>query len=139
MPKLKLAGENSTTGTEEPIPVNPTVWGLVGSASAIVNVPVSVPDAVGVKVTVTSHVPPGIKLVPQVLVWAKGPLAVMPVKLTVELPSFTMFTSDGELVVPTYWLLKERLKGTIASEVFTITEAVMVRVMLPLLAINVMG
>ena len=51
-------------------PVSATVWGLLGALSAMVRVPVWVPEAEGVKVTWTVQSPAG---APQVFVVANGP------------------------------------------------------------------
>src|SRR5579872_625910 len=59
-----------------PIPVRFTTRGLPGKLSVTVIVPVRTPDAVGVNVTAIEHSAPE-KLVPQVLVCEKSPLAVM--------------------------------------------------------------
>jgi len=60
-----------------PVPVRFTVCGLPAALSAIVIVPVQVPPAEGVKVTVTVQFAPAATLAPQVLVWAKSPLATI--------------------------------------------------------------
>jgi hypothetical protein len=49
------------------LPARFTVCGLLLALSVIVRVPVCVPDAVGVKVTVTVQVEPAARLVPQVV------------------------------------------------------------------------
>jgi hypothetical protein len=48
--------------------------------------PVREPVAVGVKVTLRVQLAPAARLGPQVLVWAKSPLAVMLVIVRVALP-----------------------------------------------------
>src|SRR5437588_637830 len=52
---------------EPPVPVSDTVWGLLGSESVTVSVPLRVPLAVGVKVTFTVQLPLAATLAPQSL------------------------------------------------------------------------
>jgi hypothetical protein len=52
-----------------PVPVKLTVCGLVLALSVRVSVPVRVPDAEGVKVTLIVQLPLGLTLVPQLFVW----------------------------------------------------------------------
>ena len=56
--------------------------------SAIVTVPVLVPLALGLNVTLTLHEAPAATLEPQVLVWEKSPLIAMLVMVSVALPEF---------------------------------------------------
>ena len=58
-----------------PVPVRETVCGLFAALSVMVSMPLRVPLAVGVKVTLTVQVVLGARLVPQLLVCAKSPLA----------------------------------------------------------------
>ena len=53
-----------------PLPDRPTDSGPFGSLLATVRVPVRVPEAVGVKVTLTVQEAPAARVVPQVLVCA---------------------------------------------------------------------
>jgi len=62
----------------EPVPERLVAWGLVAASSVIKTWPVLIPTAVGVNVTFTVHVCPGPSAEPQLLVWAKSPLVVMP-------------------------------------------------------------
>lgn len=73
-----LAGVIDITGAEvAPVPDNATVCGLVVALSVIVSVPVRVPAAVGVNVTLMVHVPPlaatGVLVLQVVLAMAKSP------------------------------------------------------------------
>src|SRR5258705_11485587 len=68
-PKLKLVGERLTTGAV-PVPVRLTICGLPVASSVIVMVPVRVPVAVGVNVTLIVQLAPAATEVPQVLVCA---------------------------------------------------------------------
>ena len=69
--------------------------------SVIVTAPVRVPEAVGVKMALRAQCVPAATELPQVLVWAKSPLAAMLVTLNVALPVFDRVTACGELAVPT--------------------------------------
>src|SRR5271165_5594389 len=55
---FKLVGANVTAGAA-PAPVIFTTWKLPGASSVTVTCPVSVPETVGVNVTLIVHVPPG--------------------------------------------------------------------------------
>jgi hypothetical protein len=59
-----------------PAPVREIVCGLVLALLVIVTVPVRVPTALGVNVTLTTQEPPAARESGQVLVWRKSPLAV---------------------------------------------------------------
>ena len=80
---VRLVGE-----TEAPVavPDKLTVWGLPLALSVMVNVPLTVPGAVGVKVTLMAHDPPALMPVPQVLVWEKPVLVAMPEKVSAPVP-----------------------------------------------------
>jgi hypothetical protein len=56
-----------------PVPVSDTVWGLPGALSVTESEAVSVPAAMGVKVTLTVQLAPAATVLPQVLVWPKSP------------------------------------------------------------------
>src|SRR5260221_6529155 len=94
-----------------PVPDSETVAGLPGALLAMLSVPVREPVAVGVKVTLTVQDAPAARVVPQLLVCAKSPVAeneetdaaVPPVLLTV--------TACEPLVEPTVWLPKDTLDG----------------------------
>ena len=60
----------------DPTPVSGRTCGLPGALSAIATVPVRVPLAVGVKLTVRVHVAPAAIVPAHVLVCPKSPLAV---------------------------------------------------------------
>jgi len=81
-------------------PVSATVWGVFGALSAIVSVPVWVPEAVGVKVTWTLQSPAGATGAPQVLVVAKGPEVWSDEIVNGPVPVFVMVTCCAPLVVP---------------------------------------
>ena len=83
------------------VPVRLMVWGLLGALSVIVTVPVRVPAAVGLKVTLMVQLPPAATEPPQVLVWAKSPVAPMLVIVKAVLPVLVRVEVRAALVVPT--------------------------------------
>src|SRR2546423_1525863 len=98
-----------------PVPERVTVCGLLGSESVSVSVPLRVPAAVGVKVTFTVQLTPAPRLVPQVLVCEKSPLAALEVKLTGLAVSLVTVTAWGALLLPTFCAANDRLLGETAS------------------------
>jgi len=60
-----------------PVPLSVTVWGLPAALSVIVSVPVRLPVAVGVKVTLIVQLEPAATEPAQVLVWEKSPEGLM--------------------------------------------------------------
>jgi hypothetical protein len=83
--KVKEAGERLTPGAV-PVPVRLTVWVAGLALSVMVRVPVLVPVAVGLKVTLMMQEALAARLEPQVLVWEKSPLTLMLVIVRVALP-----------------------------------------------------
>jgi hypothetical protein len=75
----------------------------------MVNEPVLLPAAVGVNVTLMVQFAPAGKLVPQVLLCAKSPVATMLVIIKAAVPVLLNATACGALVVPKGWLEKVRL------------------------------
>ena len=69
--------------------------------SVIVTVPVLVPLALGLKVTLPLHEAPAATLAPQVLVCEKSPLIAMPLMVSVEVPEFVRVKLCGLLLTPT--------------------------------------
>ena len=55
-----------------PVPERPIVWGLLLALSVMLTEAVSLPLAVGVKVTLIVQLAPAATEVPHVLVWAKA-------------------------------------------------------------------
>ena len=92
-------------------PLKLTVCGLPAALSATVSVPVRVPEVVGINVTLMVQLAPAATELPQLLVWAKSPLALMAVILRAALPELLSVTVCGALVVPCAWLPKVRLTG----------------------------
>ena len=70
-------GEKEATGAV-PVPVSERIWGLPEALSATFTEPDCVAVAVGVKVTLITQFAPAFSIEPQLFVWAKFPLAVMP-------------------------------------------------------------
>jgi hypothetical protein len=84
VPKLRELDDRVTAVVA--VPVRPTVCGLPGALSTIVNEPAADPAAIGEKVTPTVQVAPAAILAPQVLLdTAKPALAAMLPKLRATL------------------------------------------------------
>ena len=75
-----------------PVPDSATVVGLFVALLVTVREPVRVPEAVGLKLTVTEHEPPAAIDVPQVLVWAKSPETETPETVAAAVPVFVTVT-----------------------------------------------
>jgi hypothetical protein len=104
VPIIVVGNVNFVGATETPVtplPLRATVWGLLAALSVIVTTPVTVPVFVGLKVTEIAQFLPALTLVPQVLVWAKGPVVVMLVMVSVAVPVLLRVTFFTALVVPT--------------------------------------
>jgi hypothetical protein len=83
------------------VPLRLTVCGLPLALSVMLSVPVREPVAVGVKVTLIVQVALAATLVPQLLVWAKSPLAAMLEMLNAPVPLLVSVSVCAALVVPT--------------------------------------
>ena len=92
--------------TSVPSPDRVMDCGLAGALSEMVMAPALGPAAVGVKVTEIVQVAFLAKLVPQVSVSAKSPLALMLVNISVALPTLVTVTLCLLLVAPTNWFPK---------------------------------
>jgi hypothetical protein len=79
--------------------------------SAIVNAPVRLPAAVGVKVTEIVQLAPTATLEPQLLTWAKSPEAAIEVRVSAALPELISVTVCAALVDPVASAAKNRLAG----------------------------
>jgi hypothetical protein len=101
--KVSEVGEKLTAGagTAAPVPVSVAVCGLPAVLSTMLNVPVRVPAAVGLKVTLIVQLAPAATEVPQVSLSAKSPVAEMLVMLKAMLPVLDSITLCAALVVPT--------------------------------------
>ena len=114
--KLRLVGETATLGAgAKPVPLSETICGLPAASSATLSVPVRVPPAVGVNVTLIVQFAPAARLVPQLLVSAKSPLAVMLEMFRPAFPEFVSVTCCAALVVPGGKLPNVRLDGERAA------------------------
>jgi len=69
--------------------------------SVMVTVPVRVPVVVGVKLTLIVQLAPATTEDPQVLLWAKSPLGMRPLIVSVAFPVLLSVTACAALVVPT--------------------------------------
>jgi hypothetical protein len=85
-----------------PVPLRLAVCGLPAASSLTLSVPLRVPVAVGLKVTVIGQLAPAASVLGQVLVWAKSPLAVIDVIVSGPVPVLLSVTVCGALVVPTF-------------------------------------
>ncbi len=88
-----------------PVPASGTVCGLSEALSVMVTAAARLPDAAGVKLTLTVQLAPAATLVPQVLLSLKSPLFV-PVMAILEIvrvavPLFVSVTFAAALPVPT--------------------------------------
>jgi hypothetical protein len=141
-PKFRVEGSKVALGPElVPVPVRVTTCGLVESASVKVNVPEKVCTVVGLKVTFTVQLAWAARLVPQLLVCVKAVrLETMLVMEVAAEPLLVSVTAIGEPLVLICWL------GNASNTVDrrnpgagTVTCAVTMWVMLPLLATTVNG
>jgi hypothetical protein len=101
LPKLRLVGDRLAT-LEIPVPLRLAVCGLPAALSVTLTVPLRDPVAVGVKVTWIVQLPPAGRLLPQVLVWAKSPLAAMPLIASVVALLLVSVNVCAALVVPMF-------------------------------------
>ena len=116
-------GEHTTTPVAEgalqlggavvvvPVPVSEAVCGLPEAESMMLIAPVRVPAWVGEKVTLIEQLAPTAKLLGQLLVWAKSPLAAMLLNVSAAPPLLVTVIACPPLVVPTCRLLKIKLLG----------------------------
>ena len=72
--KVRLAGEMLAPGVA-PVPVRLTFCGLPAAVSYTYSVPLRVPVVVGVKITLIVQEELAARLLPQLLVWEKSPMA----------------------------------------------------------------
>ena len=93
-----------------PLPVRPTVSGLLLALLVTVREPVRVPPAVGVNLTVTVHEPLTAMLV-QLLVWLKSPVTETPETVAALVPELVTVTVCVAAEEPTRVPAKDRLAG----------------------------
>src|SRR5205823_4238796 len=111
LPKSRLVAESTAVGPVA-VPDRLTTLGLLGALLAIVRLPLREPRSLGAKVTLIVQLAPTATAAPQLFVWAKSPLTVMPKKRrSLLLPVLVNFTDWEVLVVPTAWAPNERLDG----------------------------
>src|SRR5437588_5051440 len=101
VPEVGETERETSAAVLEPVPLRLTVCGLPVTLSVTLKLPVHVPDAVGVNVTLMLQFPPAASEPPHVLVAAKSPLATMLVIVSAALPVFDSVTVCAALVVPT--------------------------------------
>src|ERR1700747_2758413 len=111
LPKVSEVGDRLTAGALVPVPVRLTICGLPTMLSATLIVPVKVPVAVGVNVTLIVQGAPARREGPQLLVWRKFVLAVIDVMVSVVVPELVNVTLCAGLVVPMVWEANVRLPG----------------------------
>ena len=85
-------------GAVTPVPLSEIVCGLLPALSTKVTEPTALPAVVGVKVTLMVQVPPAATGEPQVLVCAKGAVAVIEDRFRAAVPLFVTVTVCGALV-----------------------------------------
>ena len=68
-----------------PVPLSATACGLPGALSEMLMLPLRVPPAVGLKVTLIVQLAPSLTLLPQLFVCEKSPLTVIP---EIDSPAF---------------------------------------------------
>lgn len=109
--KVKVDADRVTAGAEAaaPVPDRLVLCGLPLALDVTDKEPVRLPEVVGVNVTLILQLEPALKLEPQLLVWAKSPVAAMPEILRAPVPPFDNVTTCAELVVLTAWLPKVKL------------------------------
>jgi len=88
-----------------------TKKGLFVAESAIVSVPLRVPLAVGANRMLTEQLDLAARLAPQLLVWLKSPLTVMPLIAIGIVELFDNVAIWAGLVIPIFWLPKLKLLG----------------------------
>jgi len=104
VPVIAVAVSEKSTLPFAPVPVRVTLCGLPEALSVTLKVPVRVPEAVGVNVTLMLQFPPPANELPQLLVWPKSPLAAIPVMVSAVLPVLERVTVCAALVELIVWL-----------------------------------
>lgn len=105
-----------------PIPERLTVSGLCESVLLTLTVPALNPDPVGVKVTSIAQLALGAMEL-QLLLWAKSPVATIPLTVNIASPLFVSVVVNSWLVVPTTRIAgKESAGGAILTKVVTLAR-----------------
>ena len=114
MVKLKLAGDRTADGAT---PVPAKVTGDTATLLLLLSDsdPARLPVAAGVKVILMIQLLFAASVPPQLLVWPKSPVAVIPDIVRGPSPLFVRVTGWALLLTPTNWLLKVRLAGDQAA------------------------
>jgi len=102
---------------EAPVPLRLAVW--VPALSMTVSVPVRVPVADGVNVTLIVHLAAGDRFPPQLLVSAKSPVTATLLIVRVADPVLVSVAGCAPLVLPTFVLVKVREAGATLAEFVT--------------------
>ena len=111
MSNSRETGSQQGPPSQLPSPSTRFDCGLEAALSDSVIAPVSVPEAVGLKVTEIVQLAFTARLVPQVLVCAKLPEAAMLLNVSAAVPVLLSVTACVALVVPTVWLANVKLAG----------------------------
>lgn len=96
--KVTAGGARTALGAVTPVPVSGIACGLLPALSTKVSEPKAPPAAVGLKVTLMVQILPAATGEPQVLVWAKGAVAVMEPIFSVAVPELVTVTVWAALV-----------------------------------------
>ena len=116
VPNERLDGVAESDGPGAvPVPERLTLVGPFGSLVAMVSVPLRDPLAAGEKVTLIMQLAPAARLVPQLFVCAKSPVAEINETVTPLVPLFVTVTARAELVVPTVCDPKSIAVGVVES------------------------
>jgi hypothetical protein len=112
--KLKLTGDNAAAGA---MPVPTKVTGDTATLLLLLSDsdPLRLPVAAGVKVILMMQLLFGARVLPQVLVWPKSPVALIPEIVSGPSPLLVRVTGWALLLTPIIWLLKVRLAGDQAA------------------------
>jgi len=108
--KARLLGESLTIGAT-PVPLKVTDCGLLAAYSLKVSAPLTGPEEMGRKLTLTVQLPLAATEGRQLLLCVQPFETVRLVMLRGRLPVFVKVTCCGALVVPATWLLKFRFAG----------------------------
>ena len=112
--KVKSVGARLAAGPAvTPVPVKVTVCGLPAALSEMLRLPLRVPVAVGIKITLTVQLFPAGTLVAQLFVWVKSPVAVILEIVSAALPVLVRVTDCAALLVPTDWLPNVTVVGVV--------------------------
>ena len=96
-----VTADGAVTVKSVPVPLNATVCGLPLASSVTVSVPVRLPVAVGLNVTLGWRLDPAVRVAPHGFDTAKSPEAVIEAMFSVALPLFFRVTGWPVLVVVT--------------------------------------